>query len=192
MSRFEGYHTALAEPEYEGKPVQFWTDGKNIALAADLMNGLPPYLKIANVLYAEPPWKQGYDIFNRRAGLITGRTWEDWLHRFSMLMSGSDKPVCAMVGKQGLAHISPDDVLPIKLSAHNCDAFLALWNDVRVQGGSTDEAVIDLAQNYGAVGDLCCGFGRASRLIKQAGGTFIACDVNATCIGYIAEHADAW
>ena len=190
--KFDGYHTALAEPLFEGPPASHWTDGSNVALVGDIMTGLPSELASAHVIYGEPPWRQGYEVFNRRAGHHDARTWGEWLVCYDEIMRYSGKPACAMVGKQGLSYLNPDDAIPTRVVVHNCAAFLALWNDVEIEADNTDEAAADLARRYGIVADVWCGFGRASRIVKQNGGSFRAMDVNPLCIGYIAATAGSW
>lgn len=193
MTQFDGYHTALAEPVYDGPPVQSWSGNGHMAIAADVISGLPIAVTQVEAIYGEPPWRPGYDTFNERAGLKDQPSWGEWLAAYSANMRMLNIPACAMFGKQGLKHIKADDVLPIKLSVHrDFPVFLACWNGIEIEGDSTDAVSTHLAKRYGYVADLCCGFGRSSRLIAEAGGRFVAVDANAFCIGYISRNAANW
>jgi hypothetical protein len=190
---FEAYHTALAEPP-SYPSVSRWENDGHLALTADIIAGLPSEVLSCDAIYGEPPWRDGYRIFADRAGVELSLSWGDWIRRYCHMMLESELPACAMFGKQGLRYVDAETVRPIKLSAHgDYPVFLAEWNGIDTgDTDSTNEVSSFLGMIYDTVADLCCGFGASSRLIKAAGGRFVAVDFNANCIGYIAAHAEGW
>ena len=177
-------------------PVQRWEGAGCLAFVHDLMSAptLPGEFLICDVLVTDLPWRIGYETFNRRAGVIDGRTYGTFMTRVSEIVESTSVPLYLITGKHALRHLpAPDCALFMRL---NEDDALAIGyrpgGEVERSYGVSQEFLAELARRYDVAGDFCAGYGRTARFFLRAGKRAVMSDYNARCIGYIAEHAASW
>jgi hypothetical protein len=187
------YHSAH-KPTADAPPRRRWTDGSSIAFVHDILRKpLPADYDTCDVLYADPPWQVGFGTFNERAGVDDERTYRDFTTALSRLIDGESRPIYLVTGRHALKALpDPAQVLPTRL---NEDASVIVAYNVkrtRRSFGEARELLHALAVEHERVGDFCCGYGSAPRAFRRQGKTFVASDLNPSCIGYIAGHAASW
>jgi hypothetical protein len=164
------------------------------------MAPLPEIYDTCDVLYADIPWPAGYQVFNDRAGVEGAPDYELFMLAVSsniLRFIERGRAVVIVAGKQA-QKLLPSGALAFETKLNGAAAVAYTWGmnrDVmkRCLRVKTSEGVLEqLARHYTRVGDFCCGYGRAGRIFLGAGGTFVMSDLNAGCIGYIAEHAHEW
>lgn len=187
------YHTALKHGKTTRYPPmqRFEVDG-SIAFVHDVMTGiLPDEYKGCDVFYLEPPWRAGFDEFNRRAGKAYQFTYQDFLDALSRIISKITVPVFMTAGKHWKLKVQPLQGRSIMLNGF--EAVLLSFNVKQGCPGDTAEDCIEgLTTHFSRVGDFVCGYGRTGRIFMQNGRSFVMSDHNAECIGNIAAHAPSW
>lgn len=190
-----GYHSVHA-PRVEVEPCQRWEGGGSLALVHDIMTGsLPVEFDSCDVLYADLPWRSGFNGYNTRAGVDDGRTYPAFMAAVSEVVRAQRRPVMLVTGRHALPLLpKPAQTLPVVMPVANRQPALALaYNCVfRPDWEDTAGLVARLATWYRRVGDFCCGYGQSARAFTAAGRHFVASDYNPECVGYIATHADTW
>jgi hypothetical protein len=185
------YHTALAGQHQRWPALDRFECAAGVAFRHDLTQGLPVEFDQADVLYADLPWRQGWDTFAQRAGTAQRGGYNAAMRGIGGLLRACNKPAVMVTGKHAQAALAPDSVAPVRLNGG--DAVACLWGvpPWRHRLDASD-LLADLAGQYRCVGDPCCGYGRAGRLFAQRGRRFVLSDLNPECIGYIAAHAAGW
>ena len=160
----------------------------NVVFRHDITIGIHPLFKGANVIYIEPPWKDGYEEFNGRAGINTALSYNDYLETIKKVIIELNKPSVCIMGKHMQQTLSPDLVIDIKL--HNYKCLAGLW---KIELGSDNPkdsySLIEiLASKYNRVLDFCCGYGNTGLIFKDHGKRFIMSDLNGRCVAYVATE----
>lgn len=190
-----GYHSVHLPPE-AAKPRERWSDGRSVAFRYDLTAGpLPAEYETCDVLYADLPWRSGYERYLARAGITTGPSWQVFMDHVAGIIRDWHKPAVLVTGAHARSHLPPAaQELPVRMPVASRQpaiayvygaGFVPAWD-------GTDELLGYLAARFGRVGDFCAGYGWAARAFATAGGSFVASDANPRCIGYIAVHASEW
>lgn len=190
------YHSQLAPP-VASRPADRYALGDSVAFRYDLTDvlsnkygELPEEYRGCDILYSELPWRNGMDAFNERAGMSV--TYADFMAAVSrVVLTTPDIPVILVTGRHALSRLpEPSQVLTTSL---NADPAVALLYNTRTKPVNTaTELITRIADRFDRVGDFCCGYGRTLRIFHRVGGTFVGSDYNASCIGYIADHAEGW
>jgi len=185
MSKYDGYHTALA-PEPFRLPIldrAVFHDG--VAIRHDLIKGrLPGEFSSCDLIYSELPWRKGFVEFERRAG-EGGRDYNLFLDTVRLSIAAIGAPAVMVTGIHAMKRLDPDAAFKVRL---NGEEMLALsWKCNIPSGLDCQELLNFLAVNYGCVGDFCCGYGRAARAAREHGKRFVVSDYNGSCIRYIAD-----
>ena len=190
-----GYHSVHA-PRVPVEPCRRWEGGGSVALVHDVMAGpLPAEFEACDVLYADLPWRTGFDGYNGRAGVDDGRTYPAFMAAVSRVVEAQNRPVVLVTGRHALSMLpKPVQKLPVVMPVANRQPALALVYGcvLRCDWEDTAGLVARLATWYRRVGDFCCGYGQSARAFAAAGRRFVASDYNPECVGYIAQHADSW
>lgn len=201
-----GYHSALNKP-IEAAPVNRAIFKDGLAFAHDIRNGLPSEYDICDVFYTDLPWRDGFAIFEARAGAVKASQQADvrsvsancalvaprpdyaaFLHDIrKILLHGTPKPTVLVTGRQSMPYLPmPGHIYPTKLNG--ADA-VALSYSCRLAHTQTATDILEeLAQRFNVVGDFCCGYGRTANIFRNAGKRFVVSDFNPSCIGYIARE----
>jgi hypothetical protein len=185
-------------PQADYPPVEVWRSEfhGSYALRHDLLAGpIPWQFAYASVLYAELPWKTGFDEYNDRAQVDDDRTWRQFLAAVSDVITDAKQPAVVLVGPHAVPYLpDPDQNIPVIL-AHlpKPPTVRALVYRTRVaEVPDNTELLTWLAGQYSCIGDFCCGYGWSGRIFAENGGTFVLSDYNPRCIGYIAAHGTDW
>lgn len=189
------YHSAH-KPPVSVPPVQRWTSRGCLAFVHDVLSSsaLPVEFDDCDVLVTDLPWQVGYGTFNERAGIKDDRTYGTFMARVSDIVDSTACPLYLITGRHALAKLpKPDAVLPMRLNEDDAIAIgYRPGPEADSQYGVAPEFLHALAQRYDLAGDFCCGYGRTARFFLRSKKRAVMSDVNATCIGYIAEHAESW
>lgn len=190
------YHSAHRPPQQIAE-VKRWEGNGCLAFAHDLMSlpVLPPEFGACDVLTAEIPWQRGFGTFNERAGVDDGRTYKAFLGRVSDIVDAATVPVYLITGRHALPRLpAPDTITDTRLN--EWDAVILGYRPDPAIGSETfgvvQEMLHRLAQTYECAGDFCCGYGRTGRFFLRSGKRAVLSDFNASCVGYVAEHAPGW
>lgn len=194
MSTHIAYHSVHLDPE-SAEPRNWWTDGTSYAFVRDVTRGqLPDEYTACDILYADLPWRSGYDRYKARAG-VTAPPWPAFMRHVSEHINGWRKPAVLVTGGHARSHLPrASQELPVRMPvAGRQQAIAYIYNaGFTPEWDGTDQLLDYLAARFGRVGDFCAGYGWAPRAFTRAGGSFVASDINPLCIGYIAEHAAEW
>lgn len=193
----QDYHSALW-PERNAPACDRWSDSTGVAFVHDIRDPLPPEYERADVLYADLPWIDGVEEFNRRAGIT--ETFGDLVAGVSRIVLNTRIPIILVVGRRRMtSYPEPDEVQPVRLNGAAAVALvyrfsLAAWfgKDTDAATKSTEDLLGFLAGQFVCVGDFCCGYGRSGRIFRQHGRAFVLSDYNPKCIGHIAWEAPRW
>lgn len=186
------YHSALFEVT-TARPVRRWEKGGNIALVHNVTQNLPREMDRCDVIYSDPPWQQGYDIFNQRAGIKTSLPYSTFIRILGTAIEASRKPAVLVLHMGAVKHLpSPTRVRHVIFSPHKCQAIAAEYGETGVTADNTNDILAQLAERYQCVGDPCCGYGWTARAFAAAGKRFVCSDISAEAIGYLASKAEDW
>jgi hypothetical protein len=185
------YHTALGEYSPCSSGMDFYAGRRGIVFRADLSEGIPPPMYEADVWYADLPWRDGYQRFADRAGVIQRLPFDAMMKLLGELISNASKPAVMVTGKHAVRHLKPRQVAQTKLNG--AIAVACLWGVPQWDGVRDARDILDsLSQEYGCVGDFCCGYGRSGLAFSRAGKRYVLSDFNPTCVGEIAAREPSW
>jgi hypothetical protein len=158
----------------------------DIAFAHDLTLGLPKDYNDCDILYSEPSWLLGYDIFSKRAETISGsyKTYIDVLSKLTF----NKKPIVLIIGKNALKKMNQNFTQKkVKLNNHWETAYG--WNiDISKYDVNLNYDLIKcLSKDFNKVGDMNCGYGNTGRIFKDNGKNFVMSDINSKTIYYVAK-----
>tara|TARA_Y100000310_G_scaffold140706_1_gene140121 strand:- start:2547 stop:2999 length:453 start_codon:yes stop_codon:yes gene_type:complete len=143
-----------------------------------------------DVIFADMPWRPGYDEFNRRAGSSLGHPpWPEFVQNVSRLVANIEAPVVLLWGKHAERYMLPSEwQRPVESNGR--PAILHGWRLDRFGADGMDrlDIVRLLAHRYDCLGDFCCGYGETGYIATQLGKRFVMSDFNALCIGHIAQE----
>jgi hypothetical protein len=190
------YHTALRPDENSGdRPqVRFWErPGVGMAFVHDVNLGLPEEMSRCDFIYAELPWRDGYQEFLRRAGKELSWTYERWLFKLGVSLIRFGKPYVMVAAHAAARHLPCEWVKPCDLNGSQA---VALGGFCSLSPAFTKTAedilrrlvVRSVSEGKGIIGDPCAGFGRTARIANEFGCQFICTDINPGCIGTIAAE----
>jgi hypothetical protein len=188
------YHSFKRPPVW-ATPITYARINANVAMVHDATTGvLPDEYDACDFLYAEPPWRAGWEKFARRAG-SEPKSYGEFLDGISKIVETVTQPTVIIAGKAMRKHLpQPEQVLPVILNGGS--GVLGLVYRTRFDEITSDIDTHDLlalcAERYDRVGDFCCGYGTTAYEFARHGKRFVVSDVNAMCIGYIAERAEVW
>lgn len=189
------YHSATGKDgAVEAPDLDHWEGRCGVALVHDIgaEPNLPAVFDQTDVLYAEPPFRPGYEKFHDRAGVTPKLTYPAFIAVCSQTIKA--KGGVLIVGRHAEKYAAaPTYSHPVELHKHGWEA-LALWYGMAPDHvpATVDDIIRYLAARFECVGDFCCGYGVTGRHFAQAGKRFVLSDVVPSCIGYLAEHADGW
>ncbi|MFY8163222.1 MAG: hypothetical protein ACOVKC_03190 [Brevundimonas sp.] len=197
MPAADPYHTALSRGvAADVDPVHYWRGPKgDLAMVWDLAKGHPRG-PVCDLIYADLPWRPGYEAFNARAGHagVPFLTFMQAADRFAQ-EARSRGAVALLTMSEVLAAkmMTPDRLIPVKLNGDRVG--LAIYGEIRLEivpGEPVEGLLHSLAAVHDRVLDPCCGYGRTARAFARAGKRFTATDINAGCIGRVVADAPSW
>lgn len=192
-----GYHSALVDEEYTDESRIWWAEDGNSAFVHDFANGLPPEFLEADFIYGEPPWKDGYDEFNIRAGKLDAEPFEVVMYRLNCALaslSQMGKPWMVLVGHASARSLGCEWMIPCRLNGSLAALMGAGGPPPPPEFRDTEKVVHWIASNpdYNIIADFCAGYGRTAQAAVEHGKKFIATDFNPKCIARIANGYHEW
>jgi len=195
MKIAEYYHSGLAE-EHQAEPCDRFEWGPVLALRHDLFEPLPREFERCDVFYLEPPWRVGFNEFNRRAKV--DHNYSRFMERLSEVLRSLRVPVFCVAGDAAVKML-PNPTAKAKIKVHGLGAVLLCYNSApilpHVEGRKVVtnlECIAALANRFQCVGDLFCGYGLAGRIFLEYGRACVLSDYNAKCIGRIRDTVLSW
>lgn len=203
------YHTALKEPpklEFSEEFVfedEYITDDKSVSFRHNIAEGMTGRLSFfvqniyyhrPTVIYSEPAWNHGYQIFCERAGLeYHDGDYEKYLTGIKRVIDILSIPTYLIIGKKMSKILEPEDAWPISL--RGTPALVAVWNIKQLKeprsvlyGMKNTDVIEYVVDNYDCILDFCCGFGNIIEPAFKKGKRVICSDINADCIHYIGHR----
>lgn len=181
------YHTALSHGQLEEAPACTYAEANgSVAMQHNIWDDLPPDFNACDVMFCEPPWRAGYDIFNERAG-FQDPPWSEFMKRINTVINNVQVPIVVTAGKAALRYLT-GYTATYPTSLNGASAYLVAWNLELSDTESAETAVQEVCRRFNVIGDWCCGYGRTAVYAKREGKRFVMSDHNAQCIGYIAEN----
>jgi len=196
------YHTAVpsAGLEVEAKPAVTFLSGNLLAIQNDFaLNGIPDQMEDCDVIYVEPPWRRGYEAFNKRAWSTSGVSYADFMHSLDSELRGFKGHAYVATGPDGIRSlVGRMGEVPFRIGPHVKGSGLLACYGPRpgVLAGPPmhcSKFLAMLAKKYKKLGDFCCGYGYSGKLFLAYGGeSAVLADFNATCIGVIRDEYPNW
>ena len=186
------YHTALSKGSitYDGVPSTAKAlHPRGVLMQNDIIiNGLPSEFNDCDVLYAEPPWPHGFQIFNKRAG-ASHTSYADLGRAIRNIIETYTVPIYILLGKRMLQMLpEPDQLIETILNGNS--ATVAVWKD-KYNGPvkNTEHICNHLGSRYECLGDFTCGYGACVKNFLEGGGSkFVASDYDGKCITVMAAQ----
>lgn len=200
MTRKErlAYHSATKLHDVQqARFLDRWTSPEgDQAFAWDLAVNrvLPGAFDACDVLWSEPPWPRGWDVFYGRLGQEPPMPYPQFLRLCSVHTQRiGGAMICA---KSAVRYLTdPDDVTDSWIVDPSNPCKVA-WYGMRLRGPlrSTSNLylIAHLAQTHERVGDFAAGYGNTGRIFAQHGKRWVMSDLDPRCIGFIADHAHTW
>lgn len=183
--KYDGYHTALAQPYHRVGRASVAYGRHGVAMEYDIFSrDIPAEFHACDVIYADLPWRSGFDTFEERAGK-SGRNYNDFLGAVRWHVEALGLPTVLVTGKHALAALGPDRSYPTKLNG--APAMAMCWGIDLNEHGTEREILGDLANRFSVLGDYCCGYGRTARYAIASGKRYVISDMNEQCIAYIGD-----
>lgn len=184
------YHSALSS-ELNVEPVERAVCRDGIVLCWDVTTGhLPTDFDACDVLYAEPPWRDGMAVFNERVG--GGPAYEDVIASVNRVIVSTRRPVVIVTGRHAeKKYNTPNQRVEITLNGAPAIA-LVYRTFIYTPVNTNEDVIAHLAEEFACIGDFMCGYGNTARIASRHGARWVLADYNPRCVGYVAEHADEW
>lgn len=180
----EIYHSALKDDLKIDRELEYYEAAGSIALHHNIEDGPHHKFSQADVIYAEPAWRDGYEKFMRRAG--ANGSFKSYLSWISNVILALEIPAYVVMGSHMKKQLAPDITMPIKLHGYKC--LLGIWKADEIEAITNYDAVNQIAERYSCILDFCCGYGNTAIAAKRHNKRFICSDVNGKCIYYIAKE----
>lgn len=190
----KGYYSALdkTDTSLQYPAVKMFEYNGSIAFHADIDLGLPEPYRSADLLYIEPPWKDGFEKVNERAG-VEKPSYPVFLNKINHIIESETRPVIVINGVSSKKYMFPTQhIVPVKLNGYLARAFLYNIKPNGLDFTDCPSLLKSLAKQFNCVGDFCCGYGTTGKVFAESGKKFIMSDINPRCIGYIKQEAPNW
>lgn len=196
MSKWSTYHSALGS-EVDIEPVQRCEFPNGVSFVWNIFDGFPKEFSECGAVYSEPPWKKGFEEFNRRAGVDSEElTYQSLVDAISVACLNSGKPCFILVSKTDVnkyKHYA--GVVKVEFEVHNSCECLCLCYNVEAPnfGGvpvPTSLLIKWIVKRYEYVADFCCGYGNTGEKVLENGGRVVLCDYNPKCIAVVKSRFD--
>ena len=179
------YHSALwSEMCLDNELDRYESDG-NVVFRHDVLQLVHPDFYHADVVYIEPAWKDGYEVYAERAG-CKEQSYDNYLIAIRRIIAALGIPAYSVIGKAMLKRLSPDFTAPVKIHGYPC--LLASWNAEPFVVKTNYDAADEVAKRYDRILDFCCGYGNTARSALRFGKSFVCSDFNGKCVYYVAKE----
>lgn len=182
------YHSALDRHNavLVAKPAQRAVFNDGVALVHDAFVPLPPDFDACTALYAEPPWRAGFDKFNGRADSVPAGTWQDLISGIAAQITADTRPWVVTAGREAL-RLYPEPDASYETYLYGGFALLLCYRITLSNTATADDARDEIARRFLCIGDFCAGYGTTIHSARKAGARFVVSDHNPTCIGAMAD-----
>ena len=145
---------------------------------------IPKHYLDADVIYSDPSWKDGYDIFKARAGAGES-TYKEYLMGIHRIIDKCKVPTFLTMGKRMADFMQPDFLTPTKLNENAC--LLGIWNHPKINFTSARNVLDYIAKRFHVILDFSCGYGLTAKYALDNGRKFVCSDINPKCVYYVAS-----
>jgi hypothetical protein len=189
------YHSALQD-DLDLPELSFYESAGSTVFQHDLTAEIPEIFRTVDVIYSEPAWRAGYEVFQERSKPTTVSTFKVYLEAIKKFIATLNKPTFMIIGKHMLKALMPNDGY-YEIMLNKWEAILGLWNidevtfdALNMEGGLiNNNNVIDfVVTRYNIIGDFSCGYGNVAASAVKNGKKFVCSDLNAKCVYYIAKN----
>lgn len=188
------YHSALKKQLIINNELTEYSKAKSYVFQWDLTKGIPDIYKQCDLIYVEPSWSQGYDIFQKRCNDSIDRSnYLDYMIEISRYVNSALHPVYIILEKK-IQYLFKQPSEKILVNLHNYKSDLLIFNDnlnidnLNITNLTNYNIINILAEKYNLVGDFCCGYGNTAKVFREHNKNFICSDINAKCVYYIAKE----
>ena len=180
--KHKDYHSMLINEKEDLKNLDFYYLGGNTVIQHDLTEGTLPIFKKADVIYSEPAWQRGYELFKNRAQIKDSQnTFKKYLLSIKEAIEELKKPSFIVSGKHMLKTLSPDHVTEIDL--HGYKSYLSIWNHKPMSFKDNFACMDKLSEEFPCVLDFSCGYGITAEYFNS----WVLSDINKKCVYYVAK-----
>jgi len=187
------YATALNKPNLsannQDKKYGVYNINDNIVMHHDIHNGYNTIYNKCDIIYSEPAWKHGYDIFMNKAG-FKKINFNEYVNDICNFLLNAKKPAIIITGindsKLYIKNLQ-FKTHKIKLQVHNCNAMALFYNISPITVNNNIDLLNVISKNYNNVGDFCAGYGNTADIFYQANKNFVMSDVNPYFVSYIVN-----
>lgn len=181
----EIYHSALKDELDVGRELDYFSNGDSHVFSHNINDGLLPIFKESDCIYSELAWRNGYELFQIRAGNDAKKvTFKQYLLNVENIIEKLQKPTFIIGGKHMLKTLDPPNHSEIKLNGFK--AMLMMWNTDSISAPTVEILLSCLRDyyNFKKPLDFCAGYGEHLSKFKS----FIGCDINKKCIYFMAKN----
>jgi len=187
------YATALNKPNLSvnnsDKKYGIYNINNNIIMQHDIHNGYNELFNKCDILYSEPAWKHGYDIFMNNAG-IKKNNFNQYVNDICNFIHYANKPSVIITGindsKLYIKNLQFKSI-QIKLQIHNCNAMALFYNIEPIVQNNNIDLLNILSIRYNNIGDFCAGYGNTADIFYNKNKNFVMSDVNPYYVSYIVN-----
>ena len=180
------YHSALKGFK-EFSEEKIVAIGKNIH--ASIFNvendSVPDHFKKADFIYADLPYKNGYETFNKRANK-SGKGYSYFVQKVLNVTKEIGKPFY-LIGEKHISEYKGLNKCEIYYTPHKCTTYC--YSNMEMPNVKTTNELLDYLFKKNSIGlDFLCGYGTTGRFAIKHNKFAILADYNPKCIGYIYEN----
>lgn len=180
------YHSALGEPP-QGKSLDHFTVINGVGFVHNVLSSdyLPDAYQDCDVLYSDPPWRNGFKTFAERCCIQDAPTYDTFMWHVVDLIDRAGLPAVLIVGKQAGKYLDGWTAVPTRLQRFDA---IAYYRGVKPVQAYTANGILEgLARRYNCVGDFFAGYGASARAFTMAGKRFVVSDCNPRCIATLRK-----
>lgn len=182
------YHSALRQELAIDGELDYYEKDGSVVFKHDITNGCHDVFWRADVIYTEPAWQHGYEIFANRAGINQPKPYKEYLLAIKDVIETLSVPAYVVMGRHMVRILRPECTAELRLHGYKC--LLGIYNADPINVPNNTAALQHVAQNpdYRCILDFCCGYGNTAAAALRAGKKFVCSDFNAKCVYYIAKE----
>lgn len=190
MTKEEEYYSFRNKPRETKKSIDRFESKGNIVFKHDLTLGIPNEYSKCDLIYCEPSWMKGYEIFSERAEKKAIGDYNRYLEVLSQI-TYLKKPIAMILGKSALKKMNPNYISEVRIKLNGSPETIYGWNidfaKYNAKGITSFELAKRLSQDYNCVGDMSCGYGNVGKAFKENNKNFVMSDISGKSVYEVAE-----